>query len=173
MPIALVRRFVLIVSLSALSPVVALAAEPSGCAAFKWPIDRERAVLTSPNRTPVTSAAEIGAPPTEAMVLSLRPTAEAALPMTPGRAPAPDRFAGVLRIRHIAKAGAYTIALSAAGWVDVAQAGHPLKPTAFSGATDCDGIRKLVRYDLVAGDLLLQISGVADDRITLAIIPAD
>jgi len=59
------------------------------------------------------------------------------------------------------------------GWVDVVQDGRTSKPTAFSGATDCEGLRKLVRYELAAGELLLQISGVSADTITLAILPAD
>ena len=57
------------------------------------------------------------------------------------------------------KAGLYTISLSAGGWVDVVQDGHLLKPKAFSGATDCDGIRKTMKYELSASPFVLQISG--------------
>jgi hypothetical protein len=152
---------------------IASAAEPSGCAAFKWPVDRERALLTAAAQTQLSSGADLTSLPTTAIALSLRPTADAALPTPPERPPAPDRFAGFLRIKQIAKPGAYTIALSTGGWVDVVQDGHPLKPIAFSGATDCDGIRKLVRYELTAGELLLQLSGVGEATSTLAIIPAD
>ncbi|MBI5132465.1 MAG: hypothetical protein HZA66_23740 [Rhodopseudomonas palustris] len=151
----------------------ASAAEPSGCAAFKWPVDRERAMLTAPDVTRLDTGAELAAPPTTAMKLVLRPTAEAALPTPPERGSATDRFAGFLRIEKIAKPGNYTIALSSAGWLDVVQDGKLLKPTAFSGATDCAGIRKLVRYELGAGKLLLQISGVDSDAIVLAILPVD
>ena len=46
------------------------------------------------------------------------------------------------------KAGIYTVSLSAGGWIDLVQDGHSLKPKAFSGATDCDGIRKTMKYEL-------------------------
>lgn len=151
----------------------ASAAEPSGCASFKWPIDRERAMLTAADPAKLATGAELTARPAAAVALSLRPTAEAALPTVPERAAAADRFAGFVRIKQIAKPGLYTIALSNAGWLDAVQDGKVLKPVAFSGATDCDGIRKLVRYQLSAGELLLQVSGVAGDAITLAILPAD
>ena len=87
--------------------------EPSGCAAFKWPIDRERALLTAEPAS-VASGAELQAVPATAIALKLHPAADAALPAPPERAPAPDRYAGFVRIKQIAKAGTYTIALSAA-----------------------------------------------------------
>lgn len=172
MPTKRARRGAIILLISALYPLAASAAEPSGCAAFKWPIDRERALLTAEPAS-VASGAELQAVPATAIALKLHPAADAALPAPPERAPAPDRYAGFVRIKQIAKAGTYTIALSAAGWVDVVQDGRTLKPTGFSGATDCDGIRKLVRYELGAGEMLLQISGVNADTAHFAILSVD
>ncbi|MFC0243051.1 hypothetical protein [Rhodopseudomonas telluris] len=151
----------------------AMAAKPSGCAAFKWPVDRERALLSAADPTELASGAELPAPPATAIALSLRPGADAALPTPPERASAPDRFAGFVRIRQVEKAGLYTIALASGGWVDAVQNGHLLKPAEFSGATDCEGLRKLVRYRLAAGDLTLQFSGVGANAIRFAIVPAD
>lgn len=165
-------RLAIILS-AVLCSAAASAAEPSGCAAFKWPVDRERAALTTPDPTLIASGTELAALPTTALALTLKPGGEAALPMPPERAPSPERHAGFLRVKQIAKGGTYTIALSAGGWVDVAQAGRTLKPSEFSGATDCEGIRKLVRYQLSAGEALVQISGVGADTIRLAILPAD
>jgi hypothetical protein len=51
------------------------------------------------------------------------------------------------------------------------QDGHALKPKAFSGATDCDGIRKPMKYDIPA--FVLQVSGTKQDSISIAILPAD
>ena len=64
-----------------------------------------------------------------------------------------------------------TIRLSAAGWVDVVQEGHFLKPKAFSGATDCDGIRKTMKYEISASPFVLQVSGTRDESISIAILP--
>ena len=52
------------------------------------------------------------------------------------------------------------------------QDGHFLKPKAFSGATDCDGIRKTMKYELSASPFVLQVSGTKDDPISIAILPS-
>jgi hypothetical protein len=153
----------------------AMAAEPSGCDGFKWPIGHERAVLTGP-ATKVESGATIGVAET-AVRLALGPQAEAKLPSPPERLPKePDsianRFAGYVRVGNIPVAGSYTVALSAAAWLDAIQDGKALKPAAFSGATDCEGIRKVVKFDLAAGPLLLQISSVTGNEVVLMIAPA-
>jgi hypothetical protein len=69
---------------------------------------------------------------------------------TPERAPKDGTFAGFASLKTVAQAGVYTISLSVGAWVDVVQDGHFLKPVAFSGATDCDGIRKTMKYELSA-----------------------
>ena len=52
------------------------------------------------------------------------------------------------------------------------QDGHFLKPRAFSGATDCDGIRKTMKYELGASPFVLQVSGSKDNSIAIAILPS-
>jgi hypothetical protein len=54
----------------------------------------------------------------------------------------------------------------------VVQDGHSLKPKAFSGATDCDGIRKTMKYELSASPFVLQVSGSRDASISVAILPS-
>lgn len=151
----------------------ALAAdEPSGCDKFKWPIGRERAALTAPDSIGLASGTEQAALPSAAITLGLVALGDAQLPIPPERAPKGGTFAGFLRIGN-AKAGLYTISLSAAAWIDLVQDGHVLKPVAFSGATDCDGIRKSIKYQLSAQPFVLQISGARDDAISIAILPND
>jgi len=149
------------------------AAEPSGCDKFKWDITRERAALTATDRQKLTSGAEIAAIPATGIVLELRPSAEAKLPTAPERMPRDGTFAGLTRITAAPKAGVYTISLSAAAWIDVVQDGKVLKPIAFSGATDCDGIRKTVKYELGSQPFVLQASGAPENTIALAILPAE
>jgi hypothetical protein len=148
------------------------AEEPSGCDKFKWPIDRERAVLTAPDRAKLTSGNELAALPTGGITLALVAPADAKLPMPPERAPKEGTFAGFAGIKT-AKAGLYTISISVGAWVDVVQDGHFLKPKGFSGATDCEGIRKSMKYQLAAGPLVLQISGTREDSISIAILPSE
>lgn len=79
-------------------------------------------------------------------------------------------LAGFTSIKS-AKAGLYTISLSTGAWVDVVQDGHALKPVAFSGATDCSGIRKTVKYELSAQPFVLQVSGAKENSVSIAILP--
>lgn len=147
------------------------AEEPSGCDKFKWSIERERAALTAPDRTKLASGSEQAALPSPAITLGLVTPAGAKLPTPPERAPKEGSFAGFIGVKAL-KAGLYTISLSAGAWVDVVQEGHLLKPVAFSGATDCDGIRKTMKYELSGQPVVLQVSGARDNSLSIAILPA-
>jgi hypothetical protein len=167
-------RKVLLATLLLLSATPAIAAEePSGCDKFKWPIERQRAALTAPDRTKLTSGSELAALPATGVTLALCTPAEAKLPSPPERAPKEGTFAGFASFKNAPKAGLYTISLSSGGWVDIVQHGQFLKPRATSGATDCDGIRKTLKFELSAGSFVLQISGAREDSISIAILPVE
>jgi hypothetical protein len=146
--------------------------EPSGCNKFKWNIDHERAVLTAPDRIKLASGAELAAVPSTGMTLSLTTPAEAKLPTPPERAPKEGTFAGFIGFKS-AKAGIYTVSMPTGAWIDLVQDGHSLKPKAFSGATDCDGIRKTVKFDISASPFVLQLSGTKENSISVAILPSE
>jgi hypothetical protein len=149
------------------------AEEPSGCDKFKWNIDHERAALTASDRAKLTSGAEVNALPASGVILNLVASADAKLPTPPERAPKDGTFAGFASFKTAPKAGVYTISLSAGAWVDVVQDGHFLKPKGFSGATDCDGIRKTMKYELGASPFVLQVSSSKDNSISVAILPSE
>ena len=149
------------------------AEEPSGCDKFKWNIDHERAALTASDRAKLVSGSEISAIPSSGVILALVAPADAKLPTPPERAPKDGTFAGFTSFKTAPKAGVYTISLSAGAWVDVVQDGHFLKPKGFSGATDCDGIRKTMKYELGASPFVLQVSGSKDNSISIAILPSE
>src|SRR5882757_8773367 len=164
-------RAPLIIALAVFGIAPAWAAEePSGCDKFKWPVERERAALTAPDRLKIASGSDLVALPTTGITIGLRAPAEAKLPSPPERAPKEGTFAGFANFKSPPKAGVYTISLSAGGWVDVMQDGHFLKPKAFSGATDCEGIRKTMKYEISASPFVLQISGTKDDSLSVAIL---
>jgi hypothetical protein len=166
-------RYALLPALVLLGSAPAFAAEePSGCDKFKWPIEHERAALTAPDRVKLTSGAELAIPAT-GMTFTLVAPAEAKLPNPPERAPKDGTFAGFASFKAPAKAGLYTISLSAGAWIDVVQDGHDLKPKGFSGATDCDGIRKTMKYEISASPFVLQISGARDNALSVAILPSE
>ena len=149
------------------------AEEPSGCDKFKWNIDHERAALTAPDRVKLASGGEVTAVPSTGMTLGLIAPAEAKLPTPPERAPKEGTFAGFTSFKNPPKAGIYTVSLSTGAWIDLVQDGHPLKPKAFSGATDCDGIRKVVKFDISASPFVLQVSGTKETSISIAILPSE
>ncbi|EIG59769.1 hypothetical protein [Bradyrhizobium sp. WSM1253] len=165
-------RIPLLLGLLLLGIAPAFAAEePSGCDKFKWSIERERAALTAPDGVKMASGSEQAALPSSAITLGLVASAEAKLPTPPERAPKDGTFAGFTGIKA-PKAGLYTVSLSSGAWVDLVQDGHALKPVAFSGATDCDGIRKTMKYELSGQPVVLQVSGAKDNSLSIAILPA-
>jgi hypothetical protein len=167
-------RAPLLIALVLLGTAPAWAAEePSGCDKFKWNIDNARATLTAPDRMKLASGAELASLPSTGLTLGLSAPTEARLPSPPERAPREGTFAGFASFKSAPKAGLYTISLSAGAWVDLVQDGHALKPKAFSGATDCDGIRKTMKYEIGASPFVLQISGTKENSISVAIQPSE
>jgi hypothetical protein len=164
-------RAPLIIALTLLGTLPAFAEDPEGCDKFKWPIDRERAALTAPDRPRIVSGADLNAALPVAAVMSLRPVAAAGLPTTPERIPKANTFAGFATFNALPP-GRYTINLSAGGWIDVVQDGQLLRSVTSSGVRGCDGIRRSVKFELPAKPFVLQISGVDADSISLAILPA-
>jgi len=167
-------RAPLLVAFVLLGAVPAWAAEePSGCDKFKWNIDHERAALTAPDRVKLASGGELAAVPSTGITLGLIAPADAKLPTPPERAPKEGTFAGFTSFKSPPKAGIYTVSLSTGAWIDLVQDGHNLKPKAFSGATDCDGIRKTVKFEILASPFVLQVSGTKETSISIAILPSE
>ena len=167
------RKFLIVALLIGTAAPVWAAEEPSGCDKFKWPIDHERAALTAPDRVKLNSGSDVAAKPATGITLSLVAPGDAKLPWPPERAPKDGTMAGFASFKGAPKAGLYTISLSNGAWVDVVQDGHFLKPKAFSGATDCDGIRKTMKYELAAQPFVLQVSGAKENAISIAILPSE
>jgi len=106
------------------------------------------------------------------MTLELQPLSAAGLPKAPERAPkSPSAFAGHFLLATPTKPGAYRVTISSEGWVDVLDGGAYLHPVAFTGAKDCDGARKSVKFDLPARPLAVQFSGVPRDQISVIVSP--
>src|SRR5882762_1274033 len=93
-------RAALLMALVLLGAAPAYAAEESsGCDKFKWPIERERAALTAPDRIRLASGGELAALPSTGVTLGLHTPAEAKLPSPPERAPKEGTFAGFASIK--------------------------------------------------------------------------
>ncbi len=154
----------------AAAPGLARAQEGSGCGGFKWPLDVERAALIRPDKPSLANGGALAL--NIATTLELQPLANAGLPKAPERAPkSAQAFAGHFALAAPAKPGVYKITISSPAWIDVLDGESYLHPRAFTGATECEGPRKSVKFDLPSQPLALQFSGVEGDRISVIVSP--
>jgi hypothetical protein len=153
----------------------AFAAGAVGCESFLWPLATELAWIRSADSEKAVSGAKLAQPPAGmALELALQPAANAAFAAKPTSTPKPedaDAFGGVVTFDKI-DPGHYQVTLSAHGWIDVVQNGAPLEATAHTGSTDCDAIRKSVRFEIGAGPFAVQVNGARKDSIRITIRPA-
>jgi len=147
------------------------AQEPLGCDKFKWPVQKEMEALRAPNLKNVAAGSDVSAVPFAGTV-ALVALNDANLPKPPERAPKSDTFAGHLSVATAA-AGTYSISLSDAAWLDVLQDNRFLKPAAHSGVQGCEGIRKVVKFDLGSAPFIVQITGAPTERLNIAILPTE
>jgi len=138
-----------------------------GCNKFAWPLDKERAALATADKQPVKAGDTLAVWPTGAFTVTLRPGPQADFALPPERKPNADGYGGAVRLPAPAKPGLYQIALSDEAWIDVVQDGRYLRSVSHSGRTDCPGLRKVVRFELSTGPLVLQLSGVAAGTISV------
>jgi hypothetical protein len=148
----------------------AFADEPVGCDKFTWPLDKERAMLTSADTVSVASGMKLALPLPVAVIVDLAPFADAKLPTAPERAPRKaNSFAGFISVPAPPQSGVYKITLSSEAWIDVVQDGHFVKSVAHSGAMGCAGTRKSVKFDLAPAPFVVQLSSVPANKIGVAI----
>jgi hypothetical protein len=166
----------ILASLAALTASPAFAEETGGCASFAWPITTELQWIKAADSQAVASGAKLPAPPAKAMALSLEPMSAVTFPVAPtGRMkPEGDVYGGVVNFDSPSSApGLYQITMQTGGWVDVIQDGKALKPTAHSGKSDCDGVRKTIRFNLDPGPFVVEFSNMKKDSIKFAIRQAE
>ncbi len=162
-------RNTLVLAALLLGVAPAFAEEPVGCDKFKWPVDLQRAALSTAGQQKVVSGSEVTTVAAESV--SLKPLADAGLAMPPERKQKDGTFAGFVTIKNL-DACTYMIGVSDYAWIDVVQNGNYIKPKDFSGATGCDGLRKTMKFELGTAPTTVQISGVEKNVINLVILPA-
>lgn len=158
------------------TPLSAAAEQAAGCDEFLWPLATEIAWFQADTSETVASGAKLATLPADkAIALDLVPMPEATLPAKPTSTPKPgdtEKFGGFVTIEAFPQPGAYQVAISASGWLDVVQNGTALEAIAHTGAPRCNLLRKSVRFEIGAGPVSVQVSGVPKDSIKIAIRPA-
>jgi hypothetical protein len=166
----------LTVTLLALGGATVAVAADDPCAGFKWNVTEERAVFSQkPQSTPAGHDADT-APSMKTKTLyelSLSPQDGVKFVVPPGKKGLPDgAFAGLAHFR-VPTTGAYRVSMDQGFWIDIVSHQALVESTDFTGAHDCKAPRKIVQYNLPAGeDLVLQFSGAAKDKVLVAVTPA-
>ncbi|HPA37727.1 MAG TPA: homogentisate 1,2-dioxygenase [Phenylobacterium sp.] len=104
--------------------------------------------------------------------LSLAPTTQVALPVTPAKPGAPDSFSGLVAF-DVAAAGDYQVALGAPAWIEVVGNGASVASTRHSHGPACSGVRKIVVFTLAPGRHLLEIVGASAPTVRVMVAPAE
>ncbi|GEP08694.1 hypothetical protein [Methylobacterium gnaphalii] len=147
--------------------------EADVCASFDWPLARELAWFSAPDLPTAASGATLPAD-RPAVLLTLKPAAEADLPQAPSREPKPGSFAGYVRVPAPAAPGEVQVTLSGEGWIDVApEGGAVLKPGAHSGRKGCATLRKSVRFKVDAKPLVVSVSNAPAETVRIAVTPVE
>ena len=152
------------------------AADEDPCSGFKWNVTQEHALFS---KTPESIAAghDLASAPVmktgRLYELALAPQEGVKFALPPGKKGLPDgAFAGLVHLQ-VPAAGAYRVSLDQGFWVDVVANQKLIESTDFTGSHTCSGPRKIVLYNLPAGqDLVLQLSGAAKDRVRVTLTPA-
>jgi hypothetical protein len=152
-----------------LAAAPAFAAEPEACGKFAWDVSADRQALAAAGGTVVSSVESLPTLQGAALTLRLRPPNEVAFSRQPERAPKNAAARAGIMHTEVPAAGLYRISLSTGAWLDVIQDGRFIKPQAFSGVKGCDGLRKSLRFQLVAGPLTLQVSDAEGEEIAIVV----
>lgn len=151
-------------------------ADDAACTNFNWPLETEIGWMAAADSEVIPSGGTISGVPAKAVTLAMQPSDKLELAVVSGvkkQAVGPNKFSGWFKIANVEKAGLYQVSLSREGWIDVVQAGKLLDSTAFTGRRECSLLRKSVRYELPAGETLIQIVGAPADTIKITVKAAN
>ncbi len=163
----------LVAALALLLAAPVWAEEPSGCGGFAWNVERERTLLLAEPLKPGADALDRNAG--RAIQLNLKPFAEAKLVIPPERPPKDPAtsFAGVASFAAGVGKRTWRVSLSESAWIDVIQDGAYVASGRFTGARDCEGIRKSVAFAIGPAPFTVQISGATSPDIRIVLTPAE
>jgi hypothetical protein len=158
-----------IVALALIGAVQPANSDDAGCSKFAWPLAHEKALFAAADKRQTEAGTELTSIPAAAVVLGLKPAAQATFVLPPERKPRSEIwFGGTLRLPAL-EAGSYQVTLSEEAWIDVVQDGRYARSIGSTGRSDCSGLRKSIRFELSSSPFVIQVSGVATETIALAI----
>jgi len=145
------------------------------CAGYKWNIEHERSLFARGARSLATGADASSAPiiPTDQLLeLALLPQSDVHYVLPPSkRLRHGGAYAGLVRVQLTAPA-LYRISLDQADWLDAIVNHESLKSVDFAGQHACSAPRKIVTFNLPAGEVLLQLSAATTPHVRVSITRA-
>ena len=159
-----------------LSGATVAAADDDPCKGGKWDVTQEHA-LFSKSPESVTAGHNIDSAPKmkaqQLYELALSPQDGVKFILPPAKKGLPDgSFAGLVHLQ-VPAAGPYRVSLDQGFWIDVVSNQKYIESTDFGGISGCNAPRKVVIFNLPAGqDLVLQLSGAAKDHVRVTLTPA-
>jgi hypothetical protein len=170
----MIRSAMMTAVLVLMLPIMASAADEGGCEKFAWSLAQDRARLTSSDKPTIAVGGQLVTIPMTAFVLRLQPANQASFAMPPERTPKSEAwFGGAISLPSPQQATIYQVTLSDDAWIDVVQDGRFARSVAHTRRSDCPGVRKSVRLDLLPLPFVLQLSGSASDVVAVAIRAAE
>jgi|HubBroStandDraft_6_1064221.scaffolds.fasta_scaffold149861_3 hypothetical protein len=145
------------------------------CAGFKWNVERERALFAGTAASAAAARDAAGGAQLQPDVLyelTLAPQQQVSLSVPAGNKSTFDgAFAGFARLQ-VPTAGVYRVSLSRPGWIDLIGEHGAIASSDFSGQHGCNAPHKVVQFQLPAGSLVLQLTGVDGPRVTVTLTRA-
>ena len=147
------------------------------CHDFAWDVHRERRLLAGPPHDVKGGTSAAATPrvlPDELYEVQLAPQSQVQYVTPPGKVMLSDGAYGGMVKFTVPRTGSYRVALDAPFWIDVVAGGKLLATEDFSGQRGCANPRKIVIFQMPAGEpLTLQISGArsAQAEFTLTAAP--
>jgi hypothetical protein len=145
------------------------------CAGYKWNIEHERSLFARGGRSLAAGADASSAPviPADQLLeVALLPESDVHYALPPSKRPRHGgAYAGLVRLQLTAPA-LYRISLDQADWIDVIVNHESLKSVDFAGQHACTAPRKIVTFNLPAGEVLLQLSAATTPHVRVSITRA-
>ena len=159
------------IAVSGAYATTAFSADP--CADFKWDVAKEHALFGGPGAS-VDAAKDPASSPVLVLdrlyQLALVPQKQVAFALPPGKKTAPDDTYGGVAAFKIKTSGAYRVSVDTPLWIDVIADGTLVEAKDFQGQGGCKAPRKIVEYELTAGQpLRLQLSGSSTAVVRLTV----
>ena len=170
-----IRQSVVLLSMLLLSGATVAAAADDPCTGGKWDITQEHALFSKAPEA-ISAGHDLASAPImkaqKMYELALSPQSGVTFILPPAKKMLADgAFAGLVHMQ-VPAAGAYRVSLDQGFWIDVVGNQKFIESTDFGGVPGCTAPRKVVIFNLPAGDLVLQLSGAAKDHVRVTLTPA-